>query len=329
MNYDIEENKGKNSLLVMLEKYFASVDMIWLAIVGIVFIGAISSRGVFVTSTNLLNILRQSADIGILAIGQTLVIITGGIDLSVGSLVAFSSVVVANFMKSGYSIGASILVSLAICSLLGGITGLSVSKGKIPPFISSLAMMSIAKGLAMSYAQGQPIYGFPNDFLIFGRGSVGFIPAQVMIWLVMVLVVLVLLERTRWGRYIFMVGGNERATWLTGVNTDMVKLLVFIISGFMAGVGGIILTSRLNMGAPFLGESMELDSITAVVLGGTSLKGGMGSIVGTFGGAIFLGMINNLMNVLNVNPLLQGAVKGVIMLGAVCLSTRKESTGSL
>lgn len=322
----VKHGKKEDMPKLNLSRRIRNMGMQWLILCAVVIIGTVLSRGVFITPTNLINILRQSADVGVLAVGQTLAIMIAGIDLSVGSLLALSSVAAATLMRDGYGIVTSMLIAVTMCLLFGGITGLSTGFARIPPFISTLAMMGIARGAAYTYAQGQPVYNLPKEFLAVGRGSIGPIPVQVVVWLVIVLAVLILLERSRWGRYILMVGGNEEASRLAGVNVGRVKLLVFAISGLTAGVAGIIVTSRLNMGAPFLGMFMELDSITAVVLGGTSLNGGEGSILGTVAGVILLGMMNNLMNILNVNPFFQQAVKGAIMLAAVYLNITRRRT---
>lgn len=278
----------------------------------------------FLTNSNLFNVLRQTSLNAIIAVGMTFVILTGGIDLSVGSILAFSSAVAANLAHNGASAMVAILVGLAIGTILGLLNGLIITQGNIPPFIATLAMMTMARGATLVYSGGQPITGLGDGFYFIGNGYIGQIPLPVVITITALIVGHYILSQTRTGRYIYAVGSNENAAKLTGINTKLVKTLVYAISGFTAALSGIIIISRLNSAPPTAGSGAELDAIAAVVLGGTSLSGGEGHIAGTFIGALIIGVLNNGLNLLNVSSYYQQFAKGVVILIAVLLDRRKS-----
>lgn len=278
----------------------------------------------FLTNSNLFNVLRQTSLNAIIAVGMTFVILTGGIDLSVGSILAFSSAVAANLAHNGVSAAVAILVGLAIGTILGLLNGLIITQGNIPPFIATLAMMTMARGATLVYSEGQPITGLGDGFYFIGNGYIGQIPLPVVITIIALLLGYYILTQTRTGRYIYAVGSNENAAKLTGINTKHVKTLVYAISGFTAALSGIIIISRLNSAPPTVGSGAELDAIAAVVLGGTSLAGGEGHIAGTFIGALIIGVLNNGLNLLNVSSYYQQFAKGVVILIAVLLDRRKS-----
>lgn len=278
----------------------------------------------FLTRSNLFNVLRQTSLNAIIAVGMTFVILTGGIDLSVGSILAFSSAVVANLAHNGTSAGIAILVGLGIGAILGMLNGVIITYGDVPPFIATLAMMTMARGATLVYSDGQPITGLGDGFKFIGNGHIGPIPFPVVITFVALIIGHYILSQTRTGRYIYAVGSNEDAAKLTGINTKLVRIIVHTISGFTAALSGIVITSRLNSAPPTAGAGAELDAIAAVVLGGTSLAGGEGHIGGTFIGALIIGILNNGLNLLNVSSYYQQFVKGVVILIAVLLDRRKS-----
>ena len=292
-----------------------------------------ATHGDFLRPGNMINVLRQIAVNAILATGQTFVIITAGIDLSVGSLIALTGVLMAGVMFGHPDVAVgfvlAFLIGLGTGGLAGLVNGLPVVKFGLPPFITTLAMLEIARGLAFLYTKGQPIeidnppFNFIGGGFVFpGLGRILNIPGVPMPVIVMLVVVLAgsyVLSQTRFGRYVYAIGGNEEAARLSGVNVFGVKLMVYVISGALAGLASLLLAARLNSGIPQSGQGYELQSIAAVVVGGTSLMGGRGSIGGTFVGALLIGVLYNIMNLLNVQSYAQEVVLGAVILIAVLL----------
>ncbi len=281
-----------------------------------VFLGIMSDR--FLTLSNQINVLRQVSIQAIIAFGMTVVIISGGIDLSVGSVFAFSAVVMASVLKGGSVLG-GILIALLVGMAFGAANGLLVAKGKMQPFIATLATMAIARSLTLVYTQGMPITGFSRSFRFIGRGEILSIPVPVVIMLGVLLFTWYILKMTKIGLYAYSIGGNEEATRLSGVKVGAYKVIFYTLSGLYSAISAIILTARLNSAQPIFGQGYELDAIAAAVLGGASLSGGKGSVIGTFFGALLMGVINNGLNLLNVSPFYQQAVKGIVILLAVLL----------
>lgn len=295
------------------------------SLLGLVLIVVILSvvNGDFLTVGNIFNVLRQISINALIAFGMTFVILTGGIDLSVGSILALSSAFTAGLMASGMNTWLAVGIGLVGGLIMGAINGLLITKGKVAPFIATLATMTVFRGLTLVYTQGRPITGFKEDFALLGKGYFLQIPMPI-IWMVIAFAVLyIILKHTTFGRRVYALGSNEEATWLSGINTSKVKILVYSISGLLASISGIILTSRLNSAQPTAGGAFELDAIAAVVLGGTSLSGGRGWIVGTLIGAMIIGVLDNGLNLLNVSSFYQQVVKGVVILIAVLLDRSK------
>ncbi|WP_321166602.1 MULTISPECIES: ABC transporter permease subunit [unclassified Paenibacillus] len=295
------------------------------SLLGLVLIVVILSvvNGDFLTVGNIFNVLRQISINALIAFGMTFVILTGGIDLSVGSILALSSAFTAGLMASGMNTWLAVGIGLVGGLVMGAINGLLITKGKVAPFIATLATMTVFRGLTLVYTQGRPITGFKEDFALLGKGYFLQIPMPI-IWMVIAFAVLyIILKHTTFGRRVYALGSNEEATWLSGINTSKVKILVYSISGLFAAISGIILTSRLNSAQPTAGGAFELDAIAAVVLGGTSLSGGRGWIVGTLIGAMIIGVLDNGLNLLNVSSFYQQVVKGVVILIAVLLDRSK------
>ena len=287
---------------------------------GIFLLSSLSSRD-FLSQTNLSNLVRQGSIVGILAVGETLVILTGGIDLSLGSLVALASVLCATFMPQGILF--SVLVTMSICTVLGSVSGFLVARAKMAPFIATLAMMLIARSLAMVIAKGEVVYGVSKSFYFVGQGYLKGVPVPGFILAFAVLIMLLFLGTTGWGRHIYAVGGNEEAARLSGINVERTQLLAYTLSGFFAGLTGLVYTARLTAGYCEGAVGYELDAIAAVVIGGVNLFGGEGNLTRAIAGAFILTIISNFMNLVAISPYTQEAVKGAIILIAVYLSLRR------
>ena len=297
------------------------------------------THGHFLTPGNLTNVLRQITYNAILAVGQTFVIITAGIDLSVGSLIELTGVVMATFanaMPFGgfFLIVATLIVGLAVGCAAGIVNAIPVVRLNLPPFITTLAMMLMARGLAFKLSHGQPVPlksdAFNNigtGYLMSGLlGHIGLpgIPIAVLWMLAIVVVFGIVLARTRFGRYVYAIGGNEEAARLAGINVPLTKTLVYVISGGCAAVAGMLLMARFSSGSPQTGIGSELQSIAAVVVGGTSLMGGRGVIVGTFFGALLIGVLNNVMDLINIESYTQEIVLGAVIVLAVVLDELRK-----
>jgi ribose/xylose/arabinose/galactoside ABC-type transport system permease subunit len=271
----------------------------------------------FLTVSNLLNVVQQSAIIGIVAVGMTFVILTAGIDLSVGSLVALSGIALGTAAEAGLPIGAAAAVGLAVGLVSGLVNGALITLGRIPPFIATLGMMSVARGLALMLSDGRPISGFPETFRFLATGHVFGIPVPVLVMLATYVVAHLVLTRTLLGRYTYAIGGNEDAAALSGVPVRAYKAAVYGISGLLSAVTSLLLVARLNSAQPIAGMMYELDAIAAVVIGGTSLLGGSGSVAGTLVGALIMGTLRNGLNLLGVSSYVQQVAIGVVIVAAV------------
>ncbi|MDK2886856.1 MAG: ribose transport system permease protein [Thermosipho sp. (in: thermotogales)] len=299
-------------ILKKLKEYPAIVGFVGI----VIFFAFLSDR--FLTLSNFINVFRQVSIQAIIAFGMTLVIISGGIDLSVGSVFALSAVVMASVLKGG-SVLLGVLVALLVGALLGSINGVIVAKGKIQPFIVTLATMAIARSLTLVFTQGMPITGFPSSFRYIGRGDILGIPVPVIIMFGIFAIIFYISMFTKLGLYTYAIGGNETAAKLSGVKVDKYKIIIYMLSGLLSAIAAIILTARLNSAQPTFGTGYELDAIAAVVLGGASLAGGKGTVIGTLFGALIMGILNNGLNLLNVSPFYQQAVKGIVILIAVLI----------
>ncbi|HLE60458.1 MAG TPA: ABC transporter permease [Thermoanaerobaculaceae bacterium] len=287
----------------------------------------------FLLPENLRNVANQIAVIAILAVGMTMVIVTGGIDLSVGSLIALAAVVTASLIGrmggEGAGTGAMVLGGLAtmvLCGAIGAFSGVMITRFRVPPFIATLAVMQVASGLAYIISEGRPVYRLPQSFVLLGRGAdpVLGIPWAVLLMGVLYAAAHVLMSRTTLGRYIYAVGGNAEAARLAGVRVAAVLLFVYAACGALAGLGGVVMASQLRSGAPTYGLMYELYVIAAVVVGGTSLSGGEGTIPGTLVGAFIIAVIQNGMNLTHVESYTQKVVLGLVILGAVLLDRLKQ-----
>lgn len=289
----------------------------------------------FLTTNNLWNVLRQISVNVCISVGMTLVVLMAGIDLSVGSILAFTSAICAGLLKNGiaiesldlfigFTVVGGVLSAMLIGLLLGIFNGWVITKFSLPPFVATLAMLTIARGATMLYTQGIPISNLGSNFEFIGSGWFIGIPVPVWISTLMVLIVVFITKKTAFGRYIYAIGGNEKAAFLSGININNIKLTVYGIAGMMAAVSGVLVTSRLNSAQPNAGNSYELDSIAAVVIGGTSLSGGVGTVTGTVIGAVIIGVLNNGLVLLNVSPFWQQVVKGLVILLAVIIDKKSK-----
>lgn len=282
----------------------------------------------FLAPSNLLNLLRQVSINALIAFGMTFVILTGGIDLSVGSILALSGAISAYMIQTGVSPAISIAIGMLTGALFGLINGILVAYGKAASFIATLATMTIFRGGTYVFTNGNPITGTKiNESFLFqfmGRGYLFGIPFPIIIMLIAFGILYVVLHKTTFGRKTYALGGNEEAAYVAGVNTKKVTMIIYTLSGLMASVAGVILTSRLSSAQPDAGTSYEMDAIAAVVLGGTSLAGGKGRIFGTLIGALIIGTLNNGMNLLGISSFYQQIVKGIVIIVAVLLDRRES-----
>nr|WP_275044996.1 ribose ABC transporter permease [Aeromonas salmonicida] len=282
----------------------------------------------FFTADNLLNILRQTSVNAIMAVGMTLVILTAGIDLSVGSVLALCGALAATMVAMELPIALVVPLTLGAGALLGGISGLIIAKGKVQAFIATLVTMTALRGVTMVYTEGRPIStGFSEGsyhFAWLGTGYLLGLPVPIWLMAIVFLLAWYLLNHTRLGRYIYALGGNESATRLSGINVARVKLAVYGLCGMLSALAGLIVTSRLSSAQPTAGMGYELDAIAAVVLGGTSLMGGKGRIMGTLIGALIIGFLNNALNLLDVSSYYQMIAKASVILLAVMVDNKSN-----
>ncbi len=271
----------------------------------------------FLTVSNLLNVMEQTSINAVIAAGMTFVIISGGIDLSVGSIVALAGVVLGSALTASVAAPVAVLAALAVGTACGVVNGLLITIGRLPPFIATLGMMSIVRGAALVYTEGRPVSGFEPAFRALATSRPLFVPAPVVVMLATYLVAHFVLTRTVFGRYVYAIGGNEEASRLSGVATRKHKALVYGVSGLMSALAAVVLTARLNSAQPIAGIMYELDAIAATVIGGTSLMGGEGSLGGTLVGALIMGVLRNGLNLLGISSFLQQIVIGVVIVVAV------------
>lgn len=271
----------------------------------------------FLSINNVLNIIVQSSIIAIIAVGQTMVILTSGIDLSVGSIVGATGIGIGLLMISGVSIPVAVVIGVIIGGIFGLINGVIISYGRVPAFIATLGMMGMARGFGLALNKGQPVAGLPKTFEAIASASVGGIPSFVFYTLIIYLIMFIILERTKFGRHIYAIGGNRDAARLSGVKVKVVEMIVYLCSGLFSGLGAVLLTARLNYATPVAGNGYELDTIAAVVIGGTALSGGQGKIIGTLVGALMLGILRNGLTIVNVSSFFQQIIIGAVIIIAV------------
>ncbi len=271
----------------------------------------------FFTARNLINVARQVSLYAIVASGMTFVILTGGIDLSVGSVVAITGTITAGMIKSGLPVTVSLLIGIIIGIAFGLFNGLIIANTRIPAIIVTLATMTIARGSALLYSNGYPISGMPASYTNLGRGYIGPFPIPVYVMVIIFVIMYIILNKSKFGRYVYALGGNEETVRLSGISVKKLKMKVYMLTGLMAGISGLLLSSRLGSGQPLAGDGWELDVIAAVVVGGTDIAGGRGTMIGTLIGAFIIGILNNGLNLLNVSPYLPLVGRGLVIIVAV------------
>ncbi|MBV9998146.1 MAG: ABC transporter permease [Verrucomicrobia bacterium] len=293
----------------------------------------------FLSTINLINIVRQMSVVGLIALGVTGVIVSGGIDLSSGSVVGLSAVVASSLAQSSDSSApfypgvqlpfvVPLLAACIVGALVGLINGGLVAKTHIPPFIATLGTYTAVRGAAMLYTNGRPISDLTDQYDFVGQGALGSVPVPILLLVVMAIVTHILYARTKFGKYVYAIGGNEQAARVSGINTGRFKMLIYIYAGFLAGLAGLVVSARIGSGQPGLGVGYELDAIAAAVIGGTSLSaGGIGTVAGTIIGALIIGVLNNILDLMNVSAYWQQIIKGGIIVGAVILDQLKQRGG--
>lgn len=303
-----------------LKSMLGSYGIILVLVLLVVVFSCLSSR--FLLANNIFNILRQTSIVGIISVGMTFVLLTGGIDLSCGSIVGASCVGAALLMTEGqmHPVPACILMVL-FGTVLGLVNAFFISQWKVPPFIATLGTMTSVRGIAYIITGGLPVFGFNRSFTVIGQGYLGIVPIPVLIMAVVFAFGIIFLNKTRIGRHIYGVGGNEEAARLSGVNVKVVKYLVYGISGFMSALAGVVLLARVNSGQPNAGEGYEMDVITGVVLGGVSMSGGQGRLIMVVVGVLIMGILTNGMTMLTINEYVQQFIKGLVLIGAVALDS--------
>jgi len=314
----INDNQdGKIAIIPLLHNFTSKYNLLLLTI-SLILISIVLSKGVFIKATNINNLLLQNCIVGIIAMGQFLVILTGGFDLSVGSILSASSMLAASlFYNNVCGIFTSIFLSIIFATFLGLANGVLVTKGKIPPFIATLGMMEIAKSIGFQLNNGSSIWEIPKDFILFWETPIFYIPVPLIVWAVIFFCILILTENTSIGRFIYAIGTNERAAVLSGVRVEKIKLIVYTISGILCGIAGLISIGRFHFASPISGTGYSLDSITAVLIGGTNIFGGEGKAVNVLLGVIIMSVIVNLMNIMGVDIYLQNTIKGAILLSVI------------
>ncbi|AEJ18971.1 ABC transporter permease [Gracilinema caldarium] len=310
-----------------MKQFHFTIPQQYSSLIGLLLLGLLLSilSPHFLTISNLMNILNQVSLNGLVAVGMTFVILSGGIDLSVGSVLALSGALVATLLKSGISDVVSIVIAVILGSLFGLLNGVFISFFNLQPFIVSMAFMTMFRGATFVFTQGRPITGLGDSgmFVAVGRGEIVGVPWSGIILLISFIATAFILNKTVYGKGIYAIGGNAEAARLSGLPVKRLRASVYAISGFFAALASIILTSRLDSAQPLAGQGYELDAIAAVVLGGTSLSGGRGYMVGTIIGAFIIGILNNGLNLLEVSSFYQQIVKGAVILLAVLLDRRK------
>lgn len=328
----IKTNEKSSNYKKIISKYG-----IYFVLIGMIILMSFLSPA-FLKTRNMINIVRQMSVIGLIAFGVTFVIISGGIDLSSGSILAVSAVVVASLVQTQdwaakmypnlptIPILLPLILGLAIGALAGLINGTLIAKTGIPAFIATLGMMTSARGFALLYANGRPISSLRPEYNWIGQGKIFSIPVPVLIFIIMGIISYILLKHTKFGKYVYAIGGNKEAAYVSGVDVDKYLMMIYAYAGMLAGMAGIVLSARISSGQPGLGVSYELDAIAAATIGGTSHNGGIGTITGTIVGALIIGVLNNGLDLLNVSAYWQQIIKGLIIVTAVIFDMRKHAT---
>ncbi|MEW6698550.1 MAG: ribose ABC transporter permease [Bacillota bacterium] len=311
-----EAPMGSSNVLNLINKYRVFIIFLFICIV------ASFLSDVFFTVNNMLNVARQVSITAIVAAGMTIVILIAGIDLSVGSVLAFTGAIIAGMLSAEVSLPVAIVCTLLVGLIFGFINGFFVTKMGVPAFIATLGLMVIARGMTLVYTKGYPLVVSDTSFGIIGNGKVFGVPLPIILMIFIYALMYWVLRYTSFGRYIYAIGGNEEASRLSGIPVDNIKIAVYGIAGLFSALSATIYTSRLMSAQPTAGVGIELDAIAAVIIGGTSLSGGRGGIVGTLFGALIMGVLDNVLNLMNVSPFYQSIAKGLVILVAVVVDSK-------
>ncbi|MDR0552610.1 MAG: ABC transporter permease [Holosporales bacterium] len=322
MNNQINDVKKSLFFKIRRSRLISEGSLLIVLIVMIVFLSIMSD--VFLTVKNIQNLLRQASINGIVAIGITFVIIAGGIDLSVGAIVGFSGMLCSIFMRDGMNMFLAIFIALIGSAILGAINGITIHKGKVPPFIATLGMMTVTRGVIMLMSGAAMVSGLPRSFTAFAVAISFGLPAIIWVWIIAIIFAVFITKYTTFGRNIYSIGSNIESSWLSGVNTGKVIVGVYTLCAIFSGVAGIILSSRISSGVPTAGQGYELDAIAAAVIGGASLSGAEGSVFGTVIGAIIMQMLRNGGNLLGVNPFILDIIIGSLIVLTVLFDQRNK-----
>jgi len=318
----------------MLSSIFSKYGIFLIFIVMVVAASILSPA--FLSPINLINIVRQMSVVGLIALGVTGVIVSAGIDLSSGSVVGLTAVVAASLAQSpdasapfypGVHVPliVALLAACVVGALVGLINGSLVAKTRIPPFIATLGTFTAIRGVALLYTGGRPISDLTDAYDFIGQGAVFGVPVPIIILVIMAVITHILYAHTKFGKYIYAIGGNEQAARVSGIDAAKYKMLIYVYAGFLAGLAGVVVSSRIGSGQPGLGVGYELDAIAAAVIGGTSLSaGGIGTVAGTIVGALIIGVLNNILDLMNVSAYWQQIIKGCIIVAAVILDQLKQ-----
>ena len=316
------DGAGGSANQVRVKEFLLKYSFAIVFVLLVVYLSFATSK--FLTVSNIVNVFRQVSNQGIIAVGMTMILIMGQIDLSVGALVAFVAVLNAIFLKWGLSIPLSILATLGVTCLWGVLNGYVTARFRLHAFLVTMATMTLIRGVTYTLTGGYPVGGLPQDFFIYGSGQLGFIPYPVLYMIAIFLIGAFVMSSTTFGRSIYALGGNEDAARLSGINVERVKIGVFVVSAAVSGISGLVLSSRLMAGSPEIGIGWELDIVAAVIIGGTNIVGGEGKLSGTLLGVLFIGVLSNGMILLDITPYMQQVVRGLVILGAVILNSLQE-----
>ena len=316
------DGAGGSANQVRVKEFLLKYSFAIVFVLLVVYLSFATSK--FLTVSNIVNVFRQVSNQGIIAVGMTMILIMGQIDLSVGALVAFAAVLNAIFLKWGLSIPLSILATLGVTCLWGVLNGYVTARFRLHAFLVTMATMTLIRGVTYTLTGGYPVGGLPQDFFIYGSGQLGFIPYPVLYMIAIFLIGAFVMSSTTFGRSIYALGGNEDAARLSGINVERVKIGVFVVSAAVSGISGLVLSSRLMAGSPEIGIGWELDIVAAVIIGGTNIVGGEGKLSGTLLGVLFIGVLSNGMILLDITPYMHQVVRGLVILGAVILNSLQE-----
>jgi ribose/xylose/arabinose/galactoside ABC-type transport system permease subunit len=325
LGYEMEGKQQKKNVIFKRWNDLGNIRGLIIGLLALVILFSLRSE-YFLTTNNLIAVFDQITIIGILAIAMTFVILTAGIDLGVGAVVAMSSVLITYLLSQGVPMVLAILIGIVACTIFGFLTGVTITKFDLQPFIVTLGTMGIARGIAMVVSDASPITVATEGFKTVGSGRLSIIPFPVIIFVVLIVIAFIILKKTKFGEYTYAIGGNEEASRLAGIRVNFYKTMIYTLSGFLAGFTGYIMASKFNSGVPSIGQGYELDAIAAVVIGGTALSGGIGGIGGTIFGIIIMGVLNNGLNLMGVSTFWQFIVKGLLVIVAVIIDsyTRKK-----